>query len=186
MKWYGAERNLSSGKYTELAIWWGFWVSRREVGRAPGRTGEEPNTQGYTRQRCCLWWGARNSDEPLAAVCGRSANLLGGQTAFRQEQTPENPQIIEDTAARGHVKIQFGKIIGDQEEGLFAAGCAFTVGKYDFGLGVAPGLFERFGKQGYVFVGTLDIVKGRLGLMAHKTRLSSFPADRPEKQNRYI
>jgi hypothetical protein len=67
------------------------------------------------------------------------------------------------------MEIQFGEIVCNQEEGFFAAVCAIPVSDGEFGLDVSAGLIYGIRQKGDVFVRPLDIVKRRLGLIAHST-----------------
>ena len=79
---------------------------------------------------------------PLGCNSGILFNRL---SAFRQEQSPKRPEIVQDSPAGGYVEIQLCKVVGNQKERLFAAGGVFTLRSRNFGLHIAPGFFEGGG-----------------------------------------
>ena len=108
---------------------------------------------------------------PLRAFAGGDAFFvfLSGQTAFRQQQSAERPQIVQNPPARCDMEIQLGQIVGHQKQRLLAAGCAIALRGRNFGLHIAPGFVQGFGEHSHILVRTLDTVKRRLGFVAHNT-----------------
>ena len=67
------------------------------------------------------------------------------------------------------MQVEFGEVVGDQQQGFFTAFGAVARGSGNFRFHVASGFVEGFGKQGHVFVRPLYIVKRRFSLVAHNT-----------------
>jgi hypothetical protein len=93
---------------------------------------------------------------------------MSGQAPLCQEKSPQRPQIIQNSPAGSDVEIEFGEVIRDEKESLFAAGCAIAIGGRNFSFHIAARFFQGVGEHGYVLVRSLNIVKGRFWLMAHK------------------
>lgn len=81
--------------------------------------------------------------------------------ALGQQEAPEGAQIVENSATRGDVQIQLIEIVGDEQQGLFAAlgGWAFFFGQANFLFNFLPGFVQGFSEHGHVLVGAFDIVK---------------------------
>src|SRR5262249_4640120 len=123
------------------------------------------------------WWFWSAIWYRLSAFAGCNLIFLPcGEPALRQQQTSQRAQVIQDTAAGGDMEIQLGKIVGDQQECLLAAVSAFALRRDNFRFHVAPGLVYGFREHRHVFVGPLDTVKRRFGLVAHK---HAFPTSLP-------
>ena len=71
------------------------------------------------------------------------------------------------------MEVEFGEIEGNQQQRFLAPVGAVAVGCCNFRLHVTPGLIQGFGEQSYILVRTLNDVKRRFGLIAHK---HAFPA----------
>ncbi len=81
------------------------------------------------------------------------------------------------------MEIQLGEIVGNQEEGFFAAfrSIAFRQGQFSFDI--ATGFVQSFGEQRNIFVRPLDVIKRRFGFVAHYTPFKP-PAPRQAKKLR--
>ncbi len=60
--------------------------------------------------------------------------------AFRQQKAAQTAQIVQNAAAGGDVKVQFGEVIGDEKQGFLAAVGAIAVGGGDLGFHFATRL----------------------------------------------
>jgi hypothetical protein len=93
---------------------------------------------------------------------------MSGQAPLCQEKSPQGPQIIQNSPAGSDVEVELGEIVRDQEETLFAAGRAIAIGGRNFSFHIAARFFQGVSEHGYVLVRSLNIIKGRFWLMAHK------------------
>ena len=116
----------------------------------------------------------------LRLSAGRNSQISSSGREFRSASSNRlrAPQVVQNAPAGCDVQIEFGEIIGNQQERLFAAlrTVAFRGGY--FGFHVAPSLVEGVGEQGHVFVRPLDAVKRRFGLIAHR---HAFPCHLPPR-----
>ncbi len=65
------------------------------------------------------------------------------------------------------MEIQLGQVIRNEEKSFLAAIRAVSFRGAEFDFDIPAGFVEGFCQEGHVFVGTLDIVKRRLGFVAH-------------------
>jgi len=117
---------------------------------------------------------ARAADWSVA--CGCPGFFPCWETTFRQQKTPEGPQIVKNAPACRDVEIEFGEIERNQQEGFFATIRTFAFRYSEFGFHVAPGLIKGFREHCYILMRPLDIVKWRFGLIAHR---HAFPTIQP-------
>ena len=66
------------------------------------------------------------------------------------------------------MKMQFGQIIGNQKKGFFSAIRTLALSGDQFGLHFPASLIQSFREHSNILVRTLDTVKRRFGLVAHK------------------
>ena len=95
--------------------------------------------------------------------------------AFGEEETAEGAEVVQDAAAGGDMEVEFGEVIGDQEEGLLAAVGVVALGGGDFGFDFAARLGQGFRQEGDVLVRALDAIKRRFRRVPHGMRLSGQP-----------
>jgi hypothetical protein len=100
-------------------------------------------------------------------------SLRDRKTALGQQQTAQRPQIVEDPPAGCNVEIEFGEIVRDQEQRLFATIRPIVLGSRDLTFNVAAGFIDGIREQSYILVRALNIVKRRFGFYAHKHALST-------------
>ena len=133
-----------------------------------GTTG---GTAQYTRYRCNRGQTLPPANPgfvvPLLVACADLGFIFGPQTALRQKQAPQAPQIIQNSPAAGDMEIAFGEVVGNQEERLFTAVRTILLSRGDFLLDIAPGFVHSLGKHANIFVRPLDIIKRRFGILAH-------------------
>ena len=89
-----------------------------------------------------------------------------------QEQTPQSAEVVQNPAASGDMKMEFGEVVGNQQERFFPAVGALAIRQRYFGFHVAAGLIQRFGQQRDILMGAFDMVKRRFGLITHGHALS--------------
>ncbi len=65
------------------------------------------------------------------------------------------------------MKVEFRKVVGNQEEGFFAAIRTVFFGRSNFLFDIAARFVHGFGEHPNVFVRPLDAVKRRFGLITH-------------------
>lgn len=107
-----------------------------------------------------------------ALISGRlslNVRVINRKAALRQKETAQHPEIVEDPAAGGHVQVELGEIVGDQEQRFFAAVRAIVFCRLEFRFDIPARFSDGFGQHRHVFVGTLDAVKRRFGDLAHNT-----------------
>jgi hypothetical protein len=65
------------------------------------------------------------------------------------------------------MEIEFREVVGNQEESFFAPVRPVALSEGQIGFDIAAGLIDRFREEGHILVGSLNIVKRRLGLITH-------------------
>jgi hypothetical protein len=83
-----------------------------------------------------------------------------------QKHAAQASQVVQDSAASGHVVTQLRKGVGDKLEGLLLAFRAAVFPLCNVRIHVAPGFLNRFDQQFHKLLCAFDVVKGSLRLEA--------------------
>jgi len=83
-----------------------------------------------------------------------------------QKHAPQSSQVVQDSAASGHVVTQLRKGVGDKLEGLLLAFRAAVSPLCKVRIHVASGFLNRFDQQFHKLLRAFDAVKWSLRLEA--------------------
>jgi hypothetical protein len=92
-----------------------------------------------------------------------------------QKHTTQGFQVIQDSAASGHVVTQFRKGVRDKVEGFLLAFRAIAFRPYDVRIHIAPRFLNGFDQQFHKLVRAFDVVKWSLRLEAQRCSFWGIP-----------
>ncbi len=160
-------------------------TARENPGEVQGEPDREENTPPFgvatieVTPYCNRLRGAKCVPRNRGSVASGSDGLVASssrKTSLRKQQTAERAQVVQNAPARGDMEVELSEIKGNQQQCFFSAVSAFPFGRNDLGFYIPTRFVQGFRQQGHVFVRTLDTVKRRFGLVAHRHAFPTTPA----------